>query len=307
MYIELVRDIVLKSIERHVRNSGLAREQVLEQIKNHILDTSDEYFKEIPVIEYQNPLCRLGYLYMNAPANATLFERVLNLSQDAQDKVASASDGVLSVCSLGGGPGTEMLGLAKHYLQRRDLQPPRKIAFTVLDNISEWSDTWSELGEAAENELRTSLSFDPAMAPTIAPMFLPYDVMDGTQFDLIQFQLERADIVVFNYLLSENKSRLATANPALARLRDLCSPGCCFVVIDRLERNTTFTNDVVHLFEDVFGLNIQHQMIGGTLDGDEQVNDMGDMLLETLGRFPRVTFRTKLAQHPTVFWFAIRR
>ena len=307
MYMELVRDVILKSIERHVKNSGLTREQVLDQIKKHILNTSDEYFKDIPVIEYHDPLCRLGYLYMNAPANATAFERVINLCPDLYNKVDSLNKDTLSICALGGGPGTELMGLMKHYLQQQGAVIPRKIAFTVLDNISEWSDTWSELGEAAEKELRSSLALDSGTAPTIAPMFLPYDVMDGAQFDFIQFQLERADLVVLNYLLSENKTQLATAKPALVRLRKLTSPGCCFVVIDRLEQNTSFRSDVVNLFQEVFGVEIQTGTIGGTLDGDEQTRQMGEMLIETLDRVPRVTFRTKIAQHPTVFWFAVTR
>lgn len=306
MYMELVRDVILKSIERHIKNSGLTREQVLEQIRLHILNTSEEYFKDIPDIEYHDPLCRLGYLYMNAPANATAFERVINRCPELYNRVDSPSKDTLSICALGGGPGTELLGLTKHYLQQKAVIP-RKISFTVLDNITEWSDTWSELGEAAEKELRDSLSLDSGTTPTIAPMFLPYDVMDGAQFDYIQFHFERADLVVLNYLLSENKAQLAAAKPALARLRELTSPGCCFVVIDRLEQNTSFRADVVKLFEEIFGIEIQTGTIGGILDGDEQTREMGDMLIETLGRVPRVTFRTNFAQHPTVFWFAVTR
>lgn len=307
MYVELVRDIILQAIERHVKHSGLTRDQVLQQIREHILNTSDEYWNDVPMIAYDQPLCRLAYLYMNAPANATLFERVLSRSANVQTKLSSPDQDVLNICSLGGGPGTELLGLTKFYLQQLKLPPPRKIGFTVVDNIKQWSDTWSALGEAAEKEMASSLDPDLGEPPTIAAMFWPCDVFDHNEIDHMEYHLERADIVVFNYLFSENKTRLLDAKPALTKLKQLTAPGCCFVVIDRLEQNRQFRSDVVHLFEDVFGVSIQHATITGTLDSDEQVREMGDMLMNTLDMTPRITFRTKVTRQPTVFWFVVTR
>ena len=307
MYIELVRDVILQSIERHVKHSGLARDQVLQQIREHILNTSDEYWNDVPTIAYDQPLCRLGYLYMNAPANATLFERVLLRSADVRAKLSSADQDALNICSLGGGPGTELLGLTKYYLQQLQSPPPRKIGFTVVDNVKQWADTWLALGEAAEKEMASSLDPDLGAPPTIAPMFWPGDVFDHNEIDHMEHHLERADLVVFNYLFSENKTRLPDAKPALTKLKQLTVPGCCFVVIDRLEQSTQFRSDVVHLFEDVFGVSIQFETITGTLDGDEQVSEMGDMLMTTLDMTPRIVFRTKITHQPTVFWFVVTR
>ena len=307
MYIELVRDVIIQTIERYIENSGLTRDQVLQQIKMHILNTSREYRNDAPAIEYNDPLCRLGYLYMHAPANATLFEKVLRLSPYAAQKLTSAHQGVLNICSLGGGPGTELLGLTKYYLHATQPPLPRRIGFSVVDNIKEWSDTWSALGEAAETEMCSSLDPGLGIPPTIAPMFLPFDVFDRLQISNFEFQLHRADLVVFNYLLSENKTRLAEAKPALLRLKELTSPGCCFVVIDRLEQNTSFTSDVIALFEAVFGVSIKYGTIGGILDRDEQIDDLGEMLRKALNLSPRITFRNPRSLQPTVFWFAVTR
>ena len=68
------------------------------------------------------------------------------------------------------------------------------------------------------------------------------------------------------------------------------NPNCRFVVIDRLEQNSTFKDDVVQLFTGVFQLDIITNEIGGVLDHDEQTSDLGETLIQALG-YPRLTFR----------------
>ena len=115
MYIELVRHVIDQAVDRHVSRSGKPLIQVLGEIKAHIQTTSREHRKDEPEIRYDDPLCRLAYLYMHAAANATLFERVIWGSDNLKFKISSASGGILNVCSMGGGPGTELLGLGKTY------------------------------------------------------------------------------------------------------------------------------------------------------------------------------------------------
>ena len=113
-------------------------------------------------------------------------------------------------------------------------------------------------------------------------------------------------MVVFNYLFSKNKTRLEAAQPALEHLAKITNEDCPFVVIDRLGNNPSFSDRVVSLFESEFGVEVHLQTLAGTLDTDEQISDMGDMLREALG-YPRITFRTPLRGDPTVFWFVVKR
>src|SRR5690606_25196920 len=129
--------------------------------------TATEHRRDEPAIDYDDALCRLGYLYRHAPANATLFEQVLLGSGELRGKIRDAAHNVLRIFAIGGGPGTELLGLAK-YLLRRQRSIPRKIRFTVLDNVPHWGETWEQLAEAVEDELRTSLAGDDLEPPTVA-------------------------------------------------------------------------------------------------------------------------------------------
>ena len=301
MYIELVRNVIEQAVALHAANTQQPQDQVLSQIKDHIEATSREYRKDEPDIRYRDPLCRLGYLYMNVPAHATLFEKVLMESDNLGRKINNASQGVLNICSLGGGPGTELLGIAKYFQQRPDLVPPRKIAFTVIDNVLEWAETWQQLADAVEEDFRSSYPQQVFAPPTINQTFLPLDVLNHSSYENYAFQFGKADIVVFNYLFSENKTRLGGAQQALESLARVTSKNCAFVVIDRLERDERFKNEVVHLFKSAFNVEVVAQTLGGKLDIDEQTSEMGQMLTATLKRTPRVKFFTDLSRHPTVF------
>ncbi len=306
MYIELVRDILLGHVEKYASDSNLTEVEVLLKIRNQMDSTSSEYWSEQPSIEYENPLCRLGYLYRHVTANATLFEHVLDIADEVSSDIRAAAGDVLNVCALGGGPGTELLGLAKYMLRRPHRPMPRRLNFTVLDNVPQWAETWTPLADAVESQL-ASQGDQGGQQPTIVPSFQTMDVLNVSSYASYAFQFSRADIVVYNYLFSENKPQLEDAEPAIQRLAELTPPGCKFVVIDRLEGDSQFSDDVTELFNSVFDDDIQVTTHNGILAPDEQIEDIGDELLDILGK-PRMTFfRDYMQRIPTVFWFVVER
>ena len=307
MYIELVRRIVEEATESHARATELPTDDVLGEISTYIDATSREYRKDEPAIRYADPLCRLGYLYMHAAANATLFERVLNMSDALQGVIEEASQGTLNVFSMGGGPGTELLGLAKHYLSGKTAVYPRRITFTVIDSVLEWSDSWHRLADAVEEEFQLALNQDGIETPVISPTFVELDVFDSSSYQRISYQCQKVDIVVLNYLFSENKTTLDQAQEALSQLAQITPDECTFVVIDRLEYGTQFNKEVVNLFEVALGVHIESHKLGGVLDQDEQICEMGEMLTATLKRKPRTKFFTDPYRNPTVSWFVVKR
>ena len=138
-------------------------------------------------------------------------------------------------------------------------------------------------------------------------MFLTYDIFDSTSYRNREVQLNKVDIVVFNYFFSENKTKLNQAQESLMALAESTGDECVFVVIDRLERDLVFTNEVVSIFESSFGMSINYNTLSGTLAPDEQTSEMGHMLSSSLNWTPRVKFFTSTYRDPTVFWFAFQR
>ena len=297
MYMEIVSQVVQSGVSTYAHNNSLAEAEVLKQIQGHLNRTRSEYYSGgDPKIDYQDPLCRLGYLYRYAPAHATLFEHVLRDSDEISLRNLYADKWVLNICAVGGGPGTELLGIAK-YLVPRVRWMPRKIAFTVLDKVPHWSADWQHLADVIENHFYSSLEGSGLQPPTFAPSFLPFDVFNKEQYGNHGYHFGQAHIVIFNYLFSENKTRLSDAYNAVKRLAELTSPGCAFVVIDRQETLGTFTSAVVELFESVFGEKVERHTYSGTLDPDEEKTNMGK-LIDTLGP-PHLKF--------SAFWLVAKR
>ena len=305
MYIELVRQVIETDVETYADRYGLSVPEVLSRIREHIDRTSSEHRTDEPGIDYEDALCRLGYLFRHAPANATIFEHVLNTSDKLSLKQLYADPWVLNVCAVGGGPGTELLGIAKYLLRRPHLMP-RKITFTVLDNVPHWAETWQHLADVIEVRLTSSLANEEIQVPAIAPSFLPLDVFDEGSYGSYTYQFGQTHVVVFNYLFSENKNRLKEARLAIERIAKLTPPGCAFVVIDRLEGTGSFKGDIIALFESIFGKTIEVGTYDGTLGPDEEKSDMGEDLTQALGN-PRIKFFTDYLRKPTVFWLVAKK
>ena len=305
MYIELVRQAVETSVRDYAEDNHLTVVAVLKTIRQHLDNSFAEYYNNEPSIDYEDPLCRLAYLYRYAPAHANLFEHVLRNSTEISLRRFYANNWTLNICAVGGGPGTELLGIAKYLVSRPQLMP-RKIAFTVLDSVPHWAELWQHLADLIETQLCSSLEETQVHPPIIAPSFLPLDVFNADSCRSYAYQFRRAHVVVFNYLFSENKTRLDEARLAIERLAELTPPGCAFVVIDRREHNQEFQESVVAVFESVFGDDIEIDTYDRALDSDEETSDMGEELIEHLLN-PVTSFHTRVNREPTVFWLVAKR
>ena len=307
MYFRIVGSVIQDAIARYADNYEQSVDEVLRQIDGHLETTSNEYRQDAPAIPYNQLPCRLGYLYTYVPLNATLFEKVLSQSQTLRQTLKQASGGTLRVCAMGGGPGTELLGLAKRLLHS-STPPPRQIRFTIFDTIGQWSETWDQIAAAVEEEFTSSPAFEQLTPPTVTSNFQGMDVLVSSSYQDFELAFRNTDIIVFNYLFSEHKANLRSAKlqDALKSLATKASPTCAFVVIDRLEQETSLKTDIVDLFKNTFNVEPSVNTLDGILDGDEQMSDIGDVI-HKLKRKPRTQFRTPAVHSPTVFWFVIQR
>jgi hypothetical protein len=176
-----------------------------------------------------------------------------------------------------------------------------------LDSVPQWAETWQQLADAVEAELQLATEqFGSKTCPCIVPAFLPLDVLKADSYESYAYQFRGAQIIVFNYLFSENKTHLAEARGAVAQLLSMAPKGCIFVIIDRLENYPAFKDEVVGIFTDLFKKEISVRTFNGTLDRDEQASAMGDLFNKVLGN-PRIKFFTDIYRDPTVFWFTVTK
>ena len=116
-YFQIVHDVIEENIASLMERSGKSRKEVCDAIGAQFDHCLEEWFSNRePNLNYQNPLCRLAYLYGVAPATASIVEEAF--AQDSElkayfDKVLKDRGNSVSICAFGGGPGTELLGICK--------------------------------------------------------------------------------------------------------------------------------------------------------------------------------------------------
>ena len=304
MYLDIVRRVVEDTVTDNSTETGRTRREVLDVIRQHINRTATQHRRDDPSIDYLDPLCRIGYLYRHIAANATLCERALRQSNALNQIGTNGERRSLNVCALGGGPGTELLAIAKQLMDSPDLMPT-EISFTLIDSVPHWAETWQQLAELVEARLAESVEGTEIEPPRIRPNFIALDALSQSTYQNYTRDFRRAHVIVCNYLFSENKGRLSEARSTVQRLAELAPENCAFVVIDRLEYVSSFRDDIVGLFETVFGRNIEVRTDNGSIDWDEDRLDLGQELLDALGS-PRLKFFTG-SREPTVFWFVAKR
>jgi hypothetical protein len=295
MYFIAVKNVLDHCIPQYATRLGLTVEEVYRRIGEHIEKTRNEHRSPDPSIDYEDPLCRLGYLYVHVGANAALFEKSLVRTRHLALAVESAASGVLTVCAVGGGPGTELLGLSRFIAETLDT-PPSRLSFTVLDRVAQWGESWSNLADQCRSILQAR--FAAPASPSVESNFQPIDVTDPGSYANYGWLFGQTDIFVFNYLVSENKVRMDAFRKALAAIVSASRSGSTYVFIDRLEADGAFSASTKQAIQDVGLASVKDFTIDGCMADSE--SDLGDYP-KRLNARPRRWFRTQYNRDPTVF------
>ena len=81
------------------------------------------------------------------------------------ETVATSCGGAFKVCSLGGGPGSELLGLARFIERERNPESFVRLEFVLIDRIQEWAETWDALAHALEDHFGDVFGDDARLWP----------------------------------------------------------------------------------------------------------------------------------------------
>lgn len=115
MLFSSVRSILLRNISAIAKSQDLSWNEVARKAAQHLNSMTAAWFDgEAPTIGYNDPLCRWAYMFRHAAAQANLFCRVLIEARMCCKPFGERlTREEVSMVVLGGGPGTELLGLAK--------------------------------------------------------------------------------------------------------------------------------------------------------------------------------------------------
>jgi hypothetical protein len=141
MLFSAVKRILLRNIVAIARSRRLNADQVVQKVATHLESMTDEWYAgEAPSIAYDDPLCRWAYMYAHAPVQANLFHNVLvEAGRRSTPFGRKLIQEEVSMVVFGGGPGTELLGLAKYYLdlEGHGTREQIEVRLDVIDRVPE--------------------------------------------------------------------------------------------------------------------------------------------------------------------------
>jgi hypothetical protein len=234
------------------------------------LDDLQDCYKRLthtpPKVDYGDPATRLAYVFRYVTSHAHLVANEIRRCDALVDVLDKER---VAVACVGGGPGSDFLGLLE-YMMGRDYEGTLRCY--LLDKESGWGDAWSDVGERV-----ASLPFS---------VFTHFQECDVTKKQTWHKQKKylKVDLFTMIYFISEIFAIKAQAEAFFDHLYEEAQPGALFLFIDN--DADTFTS----WFDDVAernGLELLHSKNrDARLPGSEQKDDLEPYV--TLFGFPKI-------------------
>jgi hypothetical protein len=195
--------------------------------------------------------------------------------KDLQQVVLSClnSDWTLNICSLGGGPGSELLGLAK-YAERLANGKHLEVEFTIVDQFKEWDESWNCLKNNIELGFVEQYGRCRSTWPVrISHSFLPLKLCDPAGLQHFPIRFAREDVFVLNFVVSEMRANPAPLREFVRLLSERTEDAAYFLFIDRQEPGIPFL--VEKIIEDANLVVIDELEQDCVMDYDEQKTALG--------------------------------
>jgi hypothetical protein len=218
---------------------GLSKDEAFKKAEEFVKENSQKWRLPDPAIKYEDPFCRMAYLYMNVAIHASLVENALfafpTLKTMFLNKIDSSID--LRICALGGGPGAELLGVVR-FIEQLKLSRVAYLDFLLVDRIKEWDESWHALKQGVDQQLKIEYGTDRNKWPTsVSRSFLSLDLTSPRDFVNFATRFNGIDLFILCYVLSELKAFLAGEfATVLDFLVNRAAPQALFLFVDRDER-----------------------------------------------------------------------
>jgi|JI10StandDraft_1071094.scaffolds.fasta_scaffold103250_4 SAM-dependent methyltransferase len=167
--------------------------------------------------DYADPVTRFAYVYKYTTCHACIVAKKIQAVPELRQMFVVNRDTWTKVACVGGGPGSDYLGVVKHKMLH---QPCGNLKCFLLDREQAWGDTWADVDERAEG-----LGF------RISTHFQALDIADENTWRHQTRYLE-ADLFTFIYFISEVYKRTFETERYLNNIFSAAKPGALFLFID---------------------------------------------------------------------------
>jgi hypothetical protein len=207
-----------------------------EIIRN--IDYLSESYKHLSdrsrsAVNYQDPATRFAYVYRYVAAHGDYVVQVLEKLARTGHRIF-ATDNVRVSC-LGGGPGSDIVGVLKYLDENRDEEPVQKLTCYLLDREQAWADIWTELNESLTSVTNVNVPFQP------------FDITDVDSWKS-QRKFLQADLFTMIYFVSEvlafDKNEMVAKS--WRKIFDSAKSGAFFLYLDNGHSDFTYYFDKLY-------------------------------------------------------------
>lgn len=184
------------------------------------LDDLQEAYSRLqvgPDISYKDLAAQVGYLQRHAPAHAY---EIYRLIRDQEELRGLFSHRTLKVACIGGGPGTDIIGLAKYVTSKA-----RRTALScrIFDLEPAWVQSWHEIEQRLLRCDSLSLSCEYSA---------PFDVTKASSWKGYMPRVVDSDLVTIVYCAGELVTRQRSTSEFLINLLRQIDPGTIVLFVD---------------------------------------------------------------------------
>lgn len=171
-------------------------------------------------LDYSDPARRFAYLYRYTTSHANI---VYDKISDHKALRELFKQDRLVVSCIGGGPGSDFLGILKYCLTNKKKV---ELKCQIMDRDPAWSESWSDVDDKVNSTFRISTSYQPI------------DVADPTSWGKFNKHFQ-ADLFTFIYFVSEVYAVAGKANDYFATLLAQMKPGAMLLYVDNNDSRFT--------------------------------------------------------------------
>lgn len=297
-YFRTVGSVIERQIDLLARQRSISPENARKSVVEQVARNSNEWrARRQPRIEYHDPFCRAAYMYSIVGANANLVELALENSKELGDHIDHVLEerGELNVCAFGGGPGTELLAMAKWFEKRKladEISETAHLNFLLLDRVNNWLESWRAIQRHINTVFRDEYSKD--LPVRVTGNFCAVDITDAASLTDLGDVFDQ-DLFIMSYVVSEIFDDVEALRSFTAHMANHAAAGAKFLFVDRDEPR--WRTEVENIAA-AAGLRLsEFRHSRRNMSDDEQVKHLGSILDDVLrlgGRNPRVQW--------TAFW-----
>lgn len=170
-------------------------------------------------IDYNDPVTRFAYVYRYTTAHANI---VFQFIRDIKTLKDTFDIEKLNLGCLGGGPGSDILGVLKFMNLHKDFSNRlKKLTFTICDKEQTWNETWYNI----DGRIEASFPFSSSSH------FLPVDITEKKAL-ISARKISDADLFTMIYFISEIYAYREDARNFFEYLFDKAKPGALLFFVD---------------------------------------------------------------------------